>query len=124
MRDENPKQTEEVSVRIASDNMVTLRNAAVLLNMTEQQALNQAVWLWIVFASQGWIGKKVSIVAEEAMPPKNLSPRKQAILRLLHRIGIQVTRRRTREYTLPLVLSGTSSEKLTEEALRKLRQED
>lgn len=123
--DENqPKQTEEVSAYILSDNMATLRNATEFLGMTEQQALNQAVWLWTMFASQGWIGKKVSIVTEEVMPPRTLSRRKQAVLRFLNRIGVQVTRRRTREWTLSLVLSGTSPEELTEDALRKLQQED
>src|SRR5688572_12603214 len=104
--------------------MEKLRNAAELLGLTEQQALNQAVWLWTVIAGQGWIGKEVSIITEESLPPKILSRRKQAMIRFLDRIGIQITSVRTREYTLPLVLFGASSEELTEEMLRKLRQED
>lgn len=125
MQDENQsKRTEEVSVRIVSDNMETLRNTATLLGFTEQQALNQAVWLWTVLASQGWVGRKVSITTTETLPNKKPSPRKQAMIRLLGRIGIEVTSVRTCEWTLPLELFGTSSEELTEETLRKLRQED
>lgn len=115
--DRKPDYTVPISVHVFSRPLRNLEEAAELHRITRVDAFNQAVSLWTLIASRGWIGKTFAVTMEEEASYKDLSGWKRLLARL---IPVSVVQRSTIHITLP----GDSIDIIVEEALERLRDQE